>query len=146
MDAARCPPGSRSPRARALVDGHPALQSWGLSAAMRGGSQEVIREGLCRRGGVAMCLKHTEIRELDQGGRASAGVEQAVTKPLDNVSSDDKPREGSGSVGAAAAQLRAASCKRILVSAGPAESWALLRVSGFSILSRLWSRGFSRQV
>lgn len=118
MDAARCPPGSRSPRARAVVDDHPALQSWGLSADMRGGSQEVIREGLCGRGGVAMCLKPTEVRELDWGGRAGTGVEQAVTKPLENVSSGDKPQEGSGGMGAAAAQLGASSCKRILVSGG----------------------------
>lgn len=125
MDAARCPPGSRSPRARAVVDDHPALQSLGLSADMRGRSQEVIREGLCRRGGVAMCLKPTEIRELDRGRRAGTGVEQAVTKPLENVSSGDKPREGSSGIGGSSGPARGLflqedpSIRRDLLSPGP---------------------------
>lgn len=78
MDAARCPPWLTPPRARAVVDDHPAAVL-GASADMRGRSQEVIREGLWR-GGVAMCLKPAEIRELDRGSESWHRRSRAATK------------------------------------------------------------------
>ena len=96
------------------VDDHPVLRSWGLSADMCRESQEVIREGLCRRGGVTMCRNTRRSENLiSRGGRASTGVEQAAShKPLANVSSGEKPWEGSSGVGAAMAQRGASPCKR----------------------------------
>ena len=75
---------------------------------MRRESQEVIREGLCGRSRGDDVPKHTEIRELDGGGSGAGSVMQ----PPGNVSSGEKPQEGSGGVGAAVAQLRASPCKR----------------------------------
>ena len=96
------------------VDDHPVLRSWGLSADMCRESQEVIREGLCRRGGVTMCRNTRRSENLiSRGGRASTGVEQAAShKPLANVSSGEKPWEGSSGVGEAVAQRGASPCKR----------------------------------
>ena len=63
----------------------------------------MIREGLCGRSRGDDVPKHTEIRELDGGGSGAGSVMQ----PPGNVSSGEKPQEGSGGVGAAVAQLRA---------------------------------------